>query len=93
MIEEGVQHKNKLIEEAKAVAEQKANALVEQAEKQAASITAQAEEKAQHLEKELKDGFVDGVKQTAHMVVKKLFNEDKQLKDDYVAGLVKEFVK
>jgi hypothetical protein len=41
----------------------------------------------------LKNGFVDGVKQTAHIVVKKLFAKDISLQETYLDELVNEFAK
>lgn len=39
---------------------------------------------------ELQNSWIDGVKQTAQVVVKKLFNKDLDLKKDYLDMLVKE---
>ena len=93
LIEEGLAHKQKLIEEAKLAATQKADGIVAQAEKSAASIEKKAEEKAAKLESDLQNGFVDWVKQTAHVVVKKLFAKDVPLQEKYLDELVNEFAK
>ncbi len=93
LIDEGVAHKAKLIEEAQLTAQQKADTIIAGAEKQAASIERKADEKAAKLEKELKDGFVDGVKHTAGLVVKKLFTKDTTLQEKYLDELVTEFAK
>jgi F-type H+-transporting ATPase subunit b len=93
LIDEGVDHKNKLIEEAKLSAQQKADSIVADAEKNADGIAKKAHEKAAKLETDLKNNFVDGVKQTAHVVVKKLFNKDVGLEEKYLDELVSEFAK
>lgn len=93
LIEEGLSHKQKLIEEAKLAANQKADGIVANAEKTASTIEKKAEEKAAKLESDLKNGFVDGVKQTAHVVVKKLFAKDVSLQEKYLDELVNEFAK
>jgi F-type H+-transporting ATPase subunit b len=93
LIEEGLAHKNKLIEETKQSANQKAEGILAAAEKSAGHIASQAESKAAKLEAELKNGFVDGVKKTAHVVVKKLFEKDVALQEAYLDELVQEFAK
>jgi len=52
-----------------------------------------ASEKAQHLESELKNEFVEGVKYTAHRVVNKLFNKDIDLEEAYLEQLANEAVR
>lgn len=91
IIDEAVAHKNKIVEEASLTATQKAEAIVADAEKKAGAIVSKAEEKAQKLEKDLQSNFVQGVKHTAHVVVKKLFKKDVQLQEEYVEALAKEF--
>lgn len=91
IIEEAVAHKNKIVEEASLTATQKADVIIADAEKKAGMIVGQAQEKAEKLEKDLQNNFIDGVKKTAHVVVKKLFNKDVTLQEDYVEALAKEF--
>lgn len=93
LIDEGVSHKQKLVEEAKIVAEKKADNIVMQAKKQAEHIEKAAHEKAQYLESELKNNFVSGVKYTAHRVVRKLFDKDIHLEEQYLEQLAQEAVK
>ena len=93
MIDEAVAHKNKLIDEAKLAATQKADLVLADADKKAGNIVREAEEKAVKLEKDLKDGFTEGVKKTAGLVVNKLFNKDISLKEEYVDSLVAEYTK
>jgi len=93
LIEEWLVHKNKLIEEAKQAATQKADGIIASAEKSAARIASQAEDKATKLETELKKWFVDGVKKTTHVVVKKLFEKNVALQEKYLDELVQEFAK
>lgn len=93
IITEAVDHKNKLVEQAQIAAKQKADGIVQQAQKAAQHIEEKAQQKAQKLEQELKNDFVDGVKQTAHVVVKKLFDKDVDLQQKYLDTLVSEFAK
>lgn len=93
LIDEGLDHKNKLLEEAKLSAIQKGDAIIHAAEKNAISITQQAKQKAAKLETDLKMWFVDGVKKTTHVVVKKLFDKDVNLQEKYLDELVGDFVK
>jgi len=93
MIDEAVSHKNSVIAQAEQAATLKADKIIADAGSRADNIEKEAHEKASHIQKELEDGFVDGVKQTAHSVVKKLFNKDMNLQEEYLTELAKEFSK
>ena len=93
MIDEAVTHKNSVIAQAEQAATLKADKILADADVRAENIEKEAHEKASHIEKELEDNFVDGVKQTAHTVVKKLFNKDVNLQEEYLTELAKEFSK
>lgn len=87
-----LQKKDAIIAEATLVAKRREEEIVSAAQKQAMMIQDEATQKAANLEKELKDGFVDGVKQTTKLVVNKLINDDAALQNSYIDALVGEFV-
>jgi F0F1-type ATP synthase membrane subunit b/b' len=90
LVQEGLKHKESIIEEAKMTAQRKADEIVSSAEKQAGSITATATQQAESMKVELQNSWIDGVKQTAEVVVKKLFKKDVTLNKEYLDMLVKE---
>lgn len=90
LVQEGLKHKESIIEEAKLTAQRKADEIVTSAEKQAWSITATATQQAESMKVELQNSWIDGVKQTAEIVVKKLFKKDVSLNKEYLDLLVKE---
>ena len=93
MIDEAVAHKNSVTAQAEQAASLKADKILADADARAQGIEKDAHEKAGHIEKELEDNFVNGVKQTAHTVVKKLFDKDVKLQEEYLVELAKEFSK
>ena len=93
MIDEAVAHKNSVIAQAEQAASLKADKILADADARAEGIQQEAHEKAGHIEKELEDNFVDWVKKTAHQVVKKLFDKDVKLQEEYLVELTKEFSK
>ncbi len=93
MIDDAVAHKNSVIAQAEQAATLKADKIIADAWSRADNIAKEAHEKASHIQKELEDWFVDGVKKTAHTVVKKLFNKDMNLQEEYLVELAKEFGK
>ncbi len=90
LLEEALAHKNKILDEAHQAAQLKAEAVLDDAEKKARSTMSQAQERADKIEKDLQDSFVDAVKQTTNLVVKKLFDKDVALQEDYINTLVSE---
>lgn len=91
IIDKAMEHKSNLIAEAKQVAQQKADEIVQKAEKDASNITKDAQEHAKQLEKDLKNWFTSGVKETTHKVVHKLFDNDPDLKEEYIERLISEY--
>jgi F0F1-type ATP synthase membrane subunit b/b' len=87
-----VQRKEEIVAEAALLAKKRADEIVALAEKQSERIQSEATQKAANLEKELKDGFVDGVRNTTKLIVTKLVNDDVTLQNTYIDGLVQEFV-
>jgi len=93
IIDEALAHKNNVVAQAEQTATLKADKIIADAGARASNIETEAQEKAGHIQKELEDGFVDGVKKTAHTVVKKLFDKDVKLQEEYLVELAKEFSK
>ena len=93
MIDEAIAHKNSVVTQAEQAATLKSDKIIADAGSRAQLIEKEAHEKASHIEKELEENFVDGVKRTAHTVVKKLFDKDVSLQEEYLVELAKEFGK
>jgi len=91
-IKEWLQRKEEIISEAILVAKKREEDILALAEKQAMRIQDDAQQKAANLEKELKDGFIDGVRKTTKLVVNKLIKSDVDLQNTYIDWLVHEFV-
>jgi F-type H+-transporting ATPase subunit b len=90
IVQEGLKHKQSIIEEATLTAQKKADELLASANKQAGNITESASKQAETMKVELQNSWMDGVKQTAEVVVKRLFNKDVALNKEYLDMLVKE---
>jgi F0F1-type ATP synthase membrane subunit b/b' len=91
-IKAGVQRKEEIIAEAINIAKKREDEILLLAEKQAKAIQDAAVQKTLDIEKELKEGFIDGVKRTTKLVVNKLIKDDVALQNSYIDGLVNEFV-
>lgn len=93
LLADALRHKETLLQEAEQLATQKANTVLKQAEHQAQLIVKQAEDDASSIQKQMEDAFVDGVKRTTRIVVKKLVNDSVPLQEAYIDELVQEFAK
>ena len=93
IVQDWIDSKNKLIAEAGILAGQKRDEIILDAKVQANKILETAEEKSKILEEDLKKNFVDWIKRTSLLVVKKLINKDKEIKDLYLDEAINEFVK
>lgn len=93
IIAKGMKHKDQLLLEAKALADQTKEDIIANWRKEAEKITKNAEHKAKLLEEELANNFADSVKNTTEIVVKKLINQDVDLKAAYLDTLVTEATK
>lgn len=91
LIKEGVVRKEALIAEWTLLAQKSHDQIMKDADHKANRIVEAATLKADSLERELKDSYVDGVKKTAQLVVNKLFKNDVSLQDKYMEELVEEF--
>lgn len=86
-----VEQKELIIAEAKQVAQRRADEIVQAWHKKVEQMLRDATMHTAQLERELKEGFVDGVKTTTQLVVNKLFENDLRLEEKYVERLVAEF--
>jgi len=87
------EEKKNLIQEGKELWEKRQQEAIEAATLEANKIRKDAEEKASKTEADLEKNFESSVKQTAFMVIKKLFNEKKDLQEEYVTKLIQEVKK
>lgn len=93
IIAKGVQHKDKILTDAKVLADKTKDEIIENGRKEADKIAKNAEHKAKLLEEELANNFADSVKSTTEVVVKKLVNKDVDIKAAYLDTLVEEATK
>ena len=91
IIDEALQHKQSVLEETKILAEKRDQELLESTKIQAENILHEAHKKAEQIQAQLEEWFIDGVKRTARMVVDKIFKKDVQLNEKYVETLAREF--
>jgi len=93
IIEEALQHKNQIIEEARALALKEKEKIIEEAKRKAKEIVDNAKAEWEKLKKQLEETWEESLKYTTKLVVRKLFNEDKDLKEEYLKKLIEEFKK
>lgn len=93
IVQEWMSRKEKLISEAWVLADKKRNEILADAKIQAGNFISSAEDRAKTLEAELEKNFVDWVKRTSLLVVKKLIKKDKDIKKDYLDEAIKEVIK
>ncbi|HRX63896.1 MAG TPA: ATP synthase F0 subunit B [Candidatus Absconditabacterales bacterium] len=90
IVQDGIDRKDRLVAEAGILANNKKDEILKDAKMQADKILSDAENKAKSLENELEKNFIDGVKKTSLLVVKKLLQKDKDIKKEYLNEAVKE---
>lgn len=88
---DAIHQKSLIISEGTQLAEKKQEEILKNASQKANALLAQAQEKTAQMEKELKEWFIDGIKGITIMVVKRIVNEDVQLKNKYIEWLVHEY--
>jgi F-type H+-transporting ATPase subunit b len=93
ILEEAEKHKLQIIEEAKATALKEKEKIISDAKRKADDIIESAKAEAEKLKKMLEENWLSSVKYTTKLVINKLFNENKQLSDQYLETLIKEFEK
>jgi len=92
IVKEWMNRKEKLIVEAWVLADKKRDEILADAKVQSDKVITSAENRAKILETELEKNFVDWVKRTSLLVVKKLIQKDKDIKKDYLDEAVKEVI-
>jgi F0F1-type ATP synthase membrane subunit b/b' len=92
IIDQALKHKQTVFSEAETLANKKSARIVSDAEKQGQQIIQDALERSEKLEKELQQNYLQGVKHTTKLVVKKLIDEKPELKDAYLEQLADEFI-
>lgn len=93
IVQEWMGRKEKLILEAWILADKKRDEILSDAKIQSEKLLHTAGEKAKILESELEKSFVEWVKKTSLLVVKKLINNNKELKDSYLDEAMKQVIK
>jgi len=91
-VEQGVAKREKLIAEAGAIADQKKHEILLEAKRKSEEILHDAGLRSKGLEKELQDNFERGVKETSLLVLQKLLQKDKKVKNEYIDTLLKELI-
>ncbi len=92
IVNEWMDRKEKLILEAWVLADKKRDEILADAKIQSEKLLNTATSKAKILETELEKSFVDGVRRTSLLVVKKLVNDNKDIKASYLNEAMKEIV-
>ena len=90
IVQDGIDRKDRLLSEAGMLADKKKEEMLADAKVQSDKILHWAEDKAKTLESELERSFIDWIKRTSLLVVKKLINKDHNIKKDYLDAAIKE---
>jgi F0F1-type ATP synthase membrane subunit b/b' len=90
IVHEGVEHKNAIIQDAKTLAQQQQDTIVQEAQRRAAAIVDQAQVEAQNMKSDLTSEWEQSVKSTTKMVVDKLLGTNTDLQQQYLDTLIKE---
>ena len=93
ILREAERHKKQILEEAEALAKERAKQIIEEAKRKADDIVENAKAEAYKLKKELENWWLQSVKYTTKLVVSKIFEENKDLQDQYLEKLISEFKK
>lgn len=90
IISKAEKKKNNLIHEAHLIAEEDKKKIIKEWQLKVDIMIADARRENKKLERQLKEEWVDSVKQTSKKVVKRLLKHDKELADDYFWVLVED---
>ncbi|USN56896.1 MAG: hypothetical protein H6766_08060 [Candidatus Peribacteria bacterium] len=90
IIGESLQHKKNILQETQTLADKTKNDIIESGRREAEQITKNAEHKAKLLQEEVEQEFATSVKSISEIVVKKLINEDVDIKKSYIETLIHE---
>ena len=92
IVQDGIDRKDKLLSEAGLLADKKKEEMIAEAKIQSDKLLNNAESKAKTLESELEKSFVDGIKRTSLLVIKKLIKKDKDIKKEYLDAAISEAI-
>jgi len=92
LLKEWLAKKEQLLLEAGILANKRKEEILQEAKSKASEIMEDSKQKAQYLENELKSNFENWIKRASILVVKKLFNNQKDLQKEYLDNIVKEVV-
>jgi len=90
IVQDGMDRKDKLLTEAGVLADKKKEEMIAEAKIQSDKILHSAEDKAKTLESELEQNFINWIKRTSLLVIKKLIKKDNNIKKDYLDEAIKE---
>ena len=90
IISKAEKKKNDLIHEAHLIAQEEKSKIIKEGQYKVELMKADARRENEKLEKQLKEEWVDSVKQTSKKVVKRLLKHEKELADDYFWVLVED---
>lgn len=90
IVQDWFDRKDKILSEAGMLADKKKEEIIAEAKIQSDKILDSAKYKAETLESELAQNFASWVKRTSLLVVKKLINKDKTIKQEYLDEAIKE---
>ncbi len=90
IVQDWMERKEKLILEAGVLANQKRDEIISDSKIQANKVLEAAEKKSKIMEDELEKTFVDWIKRTSLLVVKKLIKKDKEINHLYLDEAIKE---
>ncbi len=91
ILEEALAHKKKLVNEATELAKQEQDKILEKASQDAHSIIEKAKKEAESQKRDFENNFEQWVKNSAFVMIKKLFAWNSKASDTYLSGLVDEF--
>lgn len=92
IISDGLVKKESIITEWESLALKKQIEIIQEANKKADKITSDANNSAKVLSAELEKNFIDSVKKTSKVVVKKLLQKDLDLQKSYLDEIIKEAI-
>lgn len=92
IISDGLTKKESIITEGETLALKKQIEIIEDAKKKADKIVTDANNSATVLSAELEKNFIDSVKNTSKVVVKKLLQKDLDLQKTYLDEIIKEAI-
>lgn len=93
IVQEWIEKKDEMVAEAWMLANKRKEEILENAHKEAKIVVNEAKEKTDFLEKELSESFIESVKRTTVLVLKKLTHKDPKIKHEYMDEVIKQLKK